>query len=309
MRLLLLLASLELAGHADSEEADLSGGPATAGAVPADPTLPASLTDEGNLPVELASLAHSLRDRPLDQRISALSKALLGVPWLNNPAGEGRSPDLDPPARYDAFDCLTYVEEVLALAFSPDPRGIPTVRRALRYGAEVPPNYEDRLHFMELQWVPAAVKAGFLQDITHEIGETRRVRKQVGPNTWRAWSKRKLFNLPDHKLPTGEIDIQLLPLSEALAHRARIPNGSILLLVRQDRPQIPILVSHLGFVLQENQETWFRHSTKMGKKPRSRTDRLSWYLEHNRQTPWWPVEGVAIFAPLEQGPRRTRLPP
>jgi hypothetical protein len=305
----MLLACLELASHADAEEAEVSGGPATAGAAPHDPTAPAPFPDEGNLPAELATLARSLRDKPLDQRIAQISQALLGIPWLNNPAGEGRSPDLDPPARYDAFDCLTYVEEVLALAFSPDPRGIPSVRQALRYGSGMPPRYEDRLHFMELQWVPGAVQAGFLEDITHEIGETRRIRKQVGSTTWRSWSKRKLFNIPDHKLPTGEIDIQLLPLGEALAQRDRIPNGSILLLVRQDRAQIPILVSHLGFVLQEKGETWFRHSTKMGKKPRSRTDRLSWYLEHNRQTPWWPVEGVAIYAPLEQGPRRSRLPP
>ena len=46
------------------------------------------------------------------------SRAFLGLPYLNDAAGEGQGIDTDPPSRYDAFDCLTFVEEVLALTLA-----------------------------------------------------------------------------------------------------------------------------------------------------------------------------------------------
>src|SRR5262245_55177664 len=102
------------------------------------------------IPAEVLAVATAVRNRPLPERMGAVSSALLGRPYVSDPMGEGVLPDADPFARYDAFDCLTFAEEVLALTLAPDPVHAAEVRASLRYGDE-PRDYVHRRHFMELQ--------------------------------------------------------------------------------------------------------------------------------------------------------------
>ena len=146
--------------------------------------------DDGAVPEAVAKAAHDHRDAPLGHRITAISEAMMGTPYLNDATGEGAAPDFDPPARYDAYDCLTFVEEVLALSLAPDVRGAAAVRDSLRYGEGKPQTYENRLHFMLQQWVPKALEAGWLRDITAELGETRLMRKTVSLRNWQWWKGR-----------------------------------------------------------------------------------------------------------------------
>ena len=41
-------------------------------------------------------------------------QSFLGAPYMNSPLGEDVAPDSDPLIRFDAFDCTTFVETVLA---------------------------------------------------------------------------------------------------------------------------------------------------------------------------------------------------
>ena len=72
--------------------------------------------DDGALPEAIAQAVAESRNKPIGERISTISNAMMGTPYLNDAAGEATAPDFDPPVRYDAFDCLTFVEEVLALS-------------------------------------------------------------------------------------------------------------------------------------------------------------------------------------------------
>ena len=284
-------------------------GPAAAARLEEDTAADAAtvVVDEGAMPEELVAVARQVVGRPIGERMAAISQVLLGRPYQVDGAGEGWAPDLDPPARYDAFDCLTFVEEVLALALAGDPMSAPALRQRLRYG-DAAPAYAARRHFMVAQWVPGAVADGLLVDITDQLGETHLVDLDITADTWRGWRKRALFQLPDPALPTGRFTLPVLSVDAALAAIDAIPAGALVLTVRQARPGVPIVVTHLGFKLPGGSERpMIRHATKMSGQ-RVMDHSLAWYLEHLRWYDRWPVDGVTVLMPREQGPRRAALP-
>lgn len=256
---------------------------------------------ESVLPDDVAEVARTHANDPLPRRIEAVSGAMLGKPYTADPLGEGERRDPDPVVRYDTFDCLTYVEEVLALALSADPQGAGPIRTALRYDGTVA--YGERHHFMELQWIPRALEQGWLTDTTDRYGPVSVLEKQVTPAMWANWAGRKKFTLTDDELPVGPMQLRVLGLDDAIAAADRIPVGSILLTVRVDRSWKPIWISHLGLVISDQK---VRHATKMGDGG-TRDHGLVWYLEHLKTYDKWPAAGVAILEPVEFGPRRARL--
>ena len=260
----------------------------------------------GVIPDELRQIALQVQDLPLGERMDHVSRPMLGMPYLNDAVGEGRAPDFDPPARYDAYDCLTFVEEVLSLSVPSDPISAPMIRNHLRYTGGVSA-YENRRHFMLQQWIPENIASGMLVDITAEFGETHLIEKEVTSVTWASWRKRKNFQLPDEALPVGRYGLQVLSLDAAVEIVDQIPVGAVILTVRENLPYVPILVSHVGFIVSSSDVPRMRHATKLG-NDRVRDDRLAWYLDHIRWYDWWQVEGITILMPQELGPRRSAMP-
>jgi len=237
--------------------------------------------------------------------MKAVSDPMLGRPYRADGLGEGGGVDADPLARYDVYDCLTFVEEVLALSMAGDPAHAAPIRLGLRYG-DADPSYVARHHFMELQWIPRALEAGWLRDTTASYGPVTAVERQVTPETWASWRARGRFAHRDEELPLGPMALDVLSLDDALDAVDRIRPGSIVLTVRVDRPWKPIWISHVGFVLPDETPT-VRHATRMADRV-VRDHGLAWYLEHLRSYTNWPVAGVAILEPVEAGPRISRLP-
>ncbi len=297
---LLLMAALAGELNAEAEDPGLSAGePAPEAA--AGPTLHRS----GSLPPDLARAALDARSLPLAQRMRAVSEPLLGLPYLADSHGEGRGVDPDPPARYDTFDCLTFVEEVLALSLSGDPTHAAQVRSALRWDGE--PSYATRRHFMELQWIPDNLAAGWLVDTTDDYGRpVQRFEREVTAGTWRAWGRRSLFAHSDEQLPVGTMALDVLSLEDAMAVVDQLRPGTIVLTVRQDRPWIPIWITHLGFVLANAEQPTVRHATRMSSRV-VRDHPLEWYVEHVGTYSNWPTAGIALLEPVEQGPRLSAL--
>jgi hypothetical protein len=257
----------------------------------------------GVMPEAVVSVARKVVNEPLGVRMAAVSEPFLGFPYLVGGHGEGLPPDTDPPARYDTFDCLTFLEEVLALSLAGDPVGVPALRDALRY-RDGQVGYTSRHHFMMSQWVPKNIDAGFLKDITPSLGETHRVEKVLSPQIWANWHGVNALNLQPEDLPVGHFGLNVLSLDAAEAALDRIPPGAIILTIRQPKDWKPIVVSHVGFVLprKQGEGVRVRHSTRTG-TGLVRDHFLGEYLERMR---WYQrsVEGVTILMPLEQGPRR-----
>ena len=291
---LALAAVLAVGGASIHEQEEL------APTAPAPAPGPAWTLDPGALPPEVAEAARASRALPVGDRMGAVSAPFVGRSYQDGCTGEGEGYDPDPPARYDVFDCLTFLEEVLALALAPDPAWVGWYRRHLRYRDGVS-SYEARRHFFEAEWVPENIANGFLVDITESLGEATWVDREVSLRSWQHWRRRPLFALPDARLPVGRLRIPVLPLDQALAAVERIPTGAIIVTVRIPVAHLPIMVTHVGFTVPAAVPT-MRHATHMSSQ-RVRDDRLSWYFTHLKEYVRWPVAGVNVLMPREQGPR------
>src|SRR5205807_1023124 len=83
-------------------------------------------------------------------RAEAVSGFLLGRPYVLSPLGEGGGLDKDPRFRLDAFDCVTYVETVIALANAKSVEEARALIDDIRYDG--PPDFDHRNHYVEAQW-------------------------------------------------------------------------------------------------------------------------------------------------------------
>lgn len=286
------------AALAAADPAAADDAPATTG--PAQPPL-------GAIPPAVIEAAIGVEGRPLPERMGVVSAQLLHRPYVSDPMGEGIGPDADPLARYDAFDCQTFAEEVMALAMAGDPAHASPLRDALRYEPG-PRDYVHRRHFMELQWIPGNIASGLLRDTTREYGATVALDKDVTAATWRGWSARKKFAHTDEQLPVGHMHLDVLPLDEAKRVAANIRPGSIILTVRVDRPGVPLWITHVSLLVPGEQGgTTLRHATLIGNTDETRDHELGWYLDHLRTYSNWPVLGIAVLEPIEQGPRRSAV--
>ena len=252
------------------------------------------------VPEEVAERAREARHWPLGERVKHISEPWLGLPYTNGPLGEAGGKDADPVMRYDTFDCLTFIEEILALALAPDPTSASSVGMGLRYRDGGPYTYENRRHFMLTEWIPGTIAEGWTRDITPELSGAVRAHKEITAQTWSGWGRRVLFDLPDARLPTGALDYWYLPLDAPEEALAQIPEGSIVFTLRQPWDHLPIAITHVGITIPGEVPT-MRHASRMGKRV-VRDDKLSWYVKHLETYSNWPAAGLIVLAPVEFGP-------
>lgn len=262
---------------------------------------PKGLVEE---PVDISALPPSVLEdqaaawsEPLGTRMKLVTESLLGKPYLSNGIGELQAPDPDPLVRYDAFDCLTFVEEAISLSLGKTPVDVEQIRRDLRYGNGIV-SYENRNHFMVSQWIPNAIEKGYLKDITHTLGETHVVSKEITRRTWERWKGRHNFFFTPDQFPVGTYRMGVLSLDAAFKAISDIPEGALLVVVRQNNPYNPVWITHLGFVVRHSEtDVRIRHATKMGGGV-VKEHHLKWYFEHIRIY-LAPMEGVLVLMPQE----------
>ena len=229
-------------------------------------------------------------------RARAVSEAFLGVAYRLDPLGEGqgRPPDEDPRLRFDAVDCQTLLETVIAIARAPRFEDVQEVLDDLRYDGA--PEYVRRHHFFEAQWLPANERKGYLREVTLEVGgaDVVRHRKRVTLAQWRARTSARKIALPDERAPVGSFEAPYLPLAKVLERARQIPSGTAFAVVREDRPRVPLMVSHLGFIVQAERGPVARHASD---RSHSVVDEdLARFVERNRAIGPWKVLGLRLFA-------------
>jgi hypothetical protein len=293
-----VIALLWVLGHVLAED----GAEEASDLLPSATTAPVELGAYDPLsrtPPEIIDRARAARGLPWGQRVEAISAPWLGARYQLGPLGEGGGVDEEPVTRYDAFDCLTFVEEVLALALSPMPERAHEVRMALRYRDEEI-SYDNRRHFMLSEWIPGTVEQGWMEDITAQLTGAEWHDKTVTLQTWLGWKRRGLFPLTDERLPVGELRFAVLPIEQAEAALHEIPEGSLVFTVRALWDHLPIAISHVGITVPGETPT-LRHASRMGKRV-VRDDDLAWYVRHVQTYSNWPTEGLIVLAPQEFGP-------
>ena len=98
----------------------------------------------------------------------------LGAAYKLDPLGEGYGYDSDPLIRFDAFDCTTFVETVLA---GGDVERLNKIR--YRDGAVA---FENRNHFIETDWMEN--NADIVENVSREYGRTSRRELTIDKRAW-----------------------------------------------------------------------------------------------------------------------------
>ncbi len=236
----------------------LTGAVGCAGSRAADRSTP-TLHNADVAPEMAAGLAGS--DAPA--RFVEASALFLGVPYENGPLGEGAGNDPDPDPRVDfaKADCVTYLEQSLALALAPPTGGAEflDVLDAIRYRNGVV-GFVDRNHYMVTDWIPgneslledvtAAVAEGLIVPITRKIDRAKFLRDQ---------GESPRDGIDDAR----EVTIDVVPREAARDVVSSLRSGDLVFWVGKAET---IFVVHTGlFVRDEHGEAIFRHaSSKAG---------------------------------------------
>ena len=254
------------------------------------------------------TLDEGLRDVPAGpQRAAWAAGRLLGVPYARSSLGEGAGVDPDPRFRLDRFDCVTLVETALALGASTRVADAPVLLDDIRYGGPVA--FESRNHYVEAQWLPSLVAKGWIEDATPLVGgdRTRRVDEGYTAERWRRSQAagRLVPGLPVEGLPVGTFPLSFVPLKDVRSVADRIPDGTIVLVVREARASRPYRVTHMGIVTFAGGRQVVRHASPG--KGRVVDEPLDAFLGRLRRFEGWPVSGLGFWTILDSSLRAERL--
>jgi len=228
-------------------------------------------------------------------RLEAFSQVYLGLPYgAGGPLGEGPTGryDQDPLWRFDTYDCTTFVETMLSLAHARTPEEFQAHMREIRYENGVI-GYVERNHDPSLNWIPNNIANGYLTDLTRTLAPASVVKVASALIDWprhyrmKKMEELRVFDVPRSELPArleewrqegerlGAIPSTLdyIPVDWIVQQNpsmlARIPNGSVVNMVRPNWDLTDIIgthmnVSHQGLVFQRGGRTWLRHASSTG---------------------------------------------
>jgi hypothetical protein len=244
-------------------------------------------------------------------RAAAATAPLLGVRYQLGPLGEGRGPDPEPRFRLDAFDCVTFVETALALGAGRDQE---EVRRALddiRYGQAV--DLADRDHEVLSQWIPRNQEKGWIRPISRELagGAAILAATSYDRERWARLVRRGhgLAGVPAERLPLGRFATEVVPVSALGAVEPLLPDGAVVWVVREDRPDHVTRITHGGLVVVRGGRRWVRHASSTPTVQRVVEEPLARFVEQQRLASSRPLTGLAFFAVPDNRARLARLPP
>jgi hypothetical protein len=166
--------------------------------------------------------------------------------------------------------------------------------RRIRYrGGRI--DYLQRKHFMMAQWIPLNEKAGFIEDVTRQVGgaAVRMVGKRLDPEVWNKRRRDKAWPLlkPD-QVPCGESRLPIIPIESACGLYTGIRPGTILFVVRKDVANMPVRITHMGLVVDKRGKRFLRHASRVF--GRVADEPLEAFFKRNLGYTRWPVEGINL---------------
>ncbi|MBI4063274.1 MAG: DUF1460 domain-containing protein [Elusimicrobia bacterium] len=222
-------------------------------------------------------------------RIEVISARFIGMRYVLGPLGEevrGEF-DRDPLIRFDAADCTTFIETVMALALARNKREVVPMLTKIRYKDGVI-SYQTRNHFVSVDWVPNNKQAGLIEDITEEFAGdgVRWAEKVISKRQWYLVKTEEILDkenvngfgkkLSPRKrqalvakwqalgkdIPDEPARLAYAPVALLKEKAKKIPSGAVFNLVRvQDYPVV--IVSHQGLIIQKAGQTVVRHASSV----------------------------------------------
>ena len=166
-------------------------------------------------------------DRSFDQRLYDAARDALGTPYQDGPLGEGPEGkyDTDPRVDFGKVDCVTYVEQTVALATASSYDEMFANLQKIRYhGAKT--DFENRNHFMISDWI---ANNPFNVDVTDELGvETDKVSRTISRKGF--FERVKAPGLGVHT-PDEEITLSIVPTAKTKQAEEYMPSPSLIVFV------------------------------------------------------------------------------
>jgi len=171
--------------------------------------------------------ALTARQPDFGARLVDVAERSVGTPYASDPLGEGPggTVDKDPMMDLTRVDCVTFIEQAIALAASDSYRSAFDTLQKIRYKrGEVA--FEKRNHFMIADWIASNT---FCRDVSAELKvPTATVKRTMG---------RKHFfeskNLPDLAKSVKEETLELtyVPNAQAASAEKNLPSPALILFI------------------------------------------------------------------------------
>ena len=171
---------------------------------------------------------------------ATIGEKYLGTKYVRNPLGEEVAPDSDPLIRFDAFDCVTFVETALA-------DGNVNKLNKIRYkNGNI--SFLNRNHFIETDWIPN--NSDLIKNVSAKYGKTAIRTVTINRSAW----MQRLHNVKD-LTPPKTVNIEYIPynnLGEIKSDKPLI----VLFALSGNKKMIKktgtdLAVHHMGFLLPD----------------------------------------------------------
>jgi N-acetylmuramoyl-L-alanine amidase-like len=217
-------------------------------------------------------LSKSKSHRSAGSRIEILSRHFVGHPYQINPLiGSAGTPE-EFTVSLDAFDCVTYIETILALSLAKNTEEFLEYLRKIRYeGGRVA--WERRNHYMT-EWIRSNVRAGALK------------RMSLPADIAQVVKERTLDDVPG--LPPVRSRFACVPRRAIGKLTRRLQTGDLIFFA-STRKHLDVF--HCGIVIREGNRTLVRHASRS--KGGVVEQDLNDFLKANR------MAGVIIARPKE----------
>jgi len=195
-------------------------------------------------------------------RIAAYSQLALGTPYAADSLGEGAGGtcDRDPLMDLSRVDCVTFCEQILALAISRGYEEAFQNLQKIRYQHGII-NFATRNHFVMADWVPN--NQWLLKNITEETGGPlcKDMVKTINRRDFAA--SRGCPDAADGTQPQ-RMSISYIPTRHLLMTAEKLKGSEILVLITTREG---IFASHLGFIIKDTVGGMcFRHASLINRK-------------------------------------------
>lgn len=258
----------------------------------------------GPLQQEFNSAAHMQMNERLAYWADYLSVESQGQSKLSQ-IGQAPAISDSAPLIPQKFDCTTYVETVAALSRSKYYGDFYRNLIAIRY-KDGKAAFENRNHFPEADWVPNNESAGILKDITFEIAKAAGVKarvetKIIDRGQWLAKQvgggkvSRTIASAVESEWSKPvEAKVSYIPAEDLGRVIDKIPNGTVVNLVRKSDDRFPVLITHQGFIVREKGAVFFRHASVGGHV--AKVGFRDYFQKQRKLQAKWPIVGFNLNA-------------
>jgi len=187
-------------------------------------------------------LSQTKDDRAIDSRIEVISRHFLGRPYQPNPLIGSADSAEEFTASIDRFDCVTYIETVVALARASNVDGFIEWLRKIRYESGRI-QWDRRNHYMTL-WIRNNVREGIIRRLSMAAVATVNI-------------ERVLNVVPG--LAPRRIRIRCVTKRAVPQYAKRLRNGDLICFASTHKH---LDVFHAGIIVRDGKKVLMRHASR-----------------------------------------------